>query len=96
MKRSPVDISDQPGFALLHYPWESWKSGHASSLTSISEGYGKIFLAQLIKEAKRIGINRLLITCDAANFRSRRVIESNNEVLELSIEITSFHCRLVV
>lgn len=59
--------------------------GHVGYIVRPSErgkGYGKLFLSELIKSAKSIGIGKLLITCDETNLRSRRVIESNNGVLE--------------
>ncbi|MNO22111.1 Acetyltransferase (GNAT) family protein [compost metagenome] len=59
--------------------------GHVGYIVRPSErgkGYGKLFLSELIRSAKSIGIEELLITCDETNLRSRRVIESNNGVLE--------------
>ncbi|GIP29400.1 GNAT family acetyltransferase [Paenibacillus sp. J23TS9] len=59
--------------------------GHVGYIVRPSErgkGYGKLFLSELKKSAKNIGIDELLITCDETNLRSRRVIESNGGNLE--------------
>ncbi len=67
--------------------------GHVGYIVRPSErgkGYGKIFLAELVREANRLGIIRLLITCDDTNSRSRRVVESNNGKLE---DIRAGICR---
>jgi len=65
--------------ALLEY------GGHIGYIVRPSErgnGYGKLFLSALIGKAKDIGIEKLLITCDETNSRSRKVIESNDGELE--------------
>jgi predicted acetyltransferase len=67
--------------------------GHVGYIVRPSErgkGYGKLFLAELMKAAKQMEINRLLITCDDNNTRSRKVVESNNGKLE---EIIDGICR---
>ena len=46
------------------------------------KGYGKLFLSELKKIAALKGIDRLLITCDDTNSRSRVVIENNGGILE--------------
>jgi predicted acetyltransferase len=67
--------------------------GHVGYIVRPSErgkGFGKLFLKELKNAAKLKGINRLLITCDDTNFRSRAVVESNNGILE---EIKEGICR---
>lgn len=67
--------------------------GHVGYIVRPSErgkGYGKLFLGELKSVAKSIGIERLLITCDDTNYRSRAVVESNNGILE---EISDGICR---
>lgn len=41
------------------------------------KGYGKLILKLGLKKAKQLGIKNALLTVDATNFRSKRVIESN-------------------
>jgi predicted acetyltransferase len=50
-----------------------------------SKGYGKLFLYELMRAAKDKGIDKLLITCDEVNARSRKVIERNNGKLDTII-----------
>ncbi len=50
--------------------------------TERGKGYGKMILAEIKKEARNMGIDRLLLTCNETNTRSRKVIESNNGKLE--------------
>lgn len=55
--------------------------GHVGYIVRPSErgkGYGKLFLAEVVKAAKNNQIDELLITIDKDNQRSRRVIEGNN------------------
>ena len=40
-------------------------------------GYGREILRLALIELHRLGIDRVLVTCNADNFRSRRVIEAN-------------------
>jgi predicted acetyltransferase len=50
------------------------------------KGYGTIILGELLKIARGKAIGDVLLTCAASNTPSRRVIESNNGVLESIIE----------
>ncbi len=54
------------------------------------KGFGKIILMKTLKEIKKIGVSRVLITCDINNIGSRKVIESNNGKLE---NIENAECR---
>lgn len=59
--------------------------GHIGYMVRPSErgkGYGKLFLSEMIKEARAKGIDEILITCDEVNIRSRQVIEGNHGKLE--------------
>lgn len=64
--------------------------GYSVRPTERGKGYGKLILAEIIKEARKMGIDRLLLTCDDTNTRSRNVIESNNGKLE---NIVDGNCR---
>jgi predicted acetyltransferase len=50
-------------------------------------GYGTRALALALPVAKRLGISRVLVTCDADNVGSYRIIEANGGVLENEIII---------
>ncbi|MBM7662200.1 putative acetyltransferase [Bacillus mesophilus] len=45
------------------------------------KGYAKILLSELLKEAKKLNIEKVLLTCDESNIGSRKVIEANQGLL---------------
>lgn len=45
-------------------------------------GYGKKILELALSEAKKMGINKVLLTCDETNIGSAKIIETNSGVLE--------------
>jgi predicted acetyltransferase len=45
-------------------------------------GYGTLILKLMLDEARKIGLEKVLITCDADNVGSRLIIEKNGGVLE--------------
>lgn len=47
-----------------------------------SKGYGKEMLRLALIEAKKLGINEVLITCNFDNIPSRKVIESNGGIFQ--------------
>jgi predicted acetyltransferase len=46
------------------------------------KGYGTAVLAQTLLEARKLGLNRVLLSADSDNEPSLRVIERNGGVLE--------------
>ncbi|MEK7509829.1 MAG: GNAT family N-acetyltransferase [Patescibacteria group bacterium] len=46
------------------------------------KGYGSKILELALPKAKEIGISHILVTCDATNVASRKIIEKNGGVLE--------------
>jgi predicted acetyltransferase len=46
------------------------------------KGYGTLQLKLGLEKAKQMGINEVLITCDAGNTASRKIIEANGGKLE--------------
>jgi len=70
-------------------PALSRQGGHIGYVVRPSrwrQGYGTRLLALGLAEAAKIGLDRVLITCDAGNIGSRRVIERNGGVYEDQIE----------
>jgi predicted acetyltransferase len=72
---------------LRHYLNDSLREhgGHIGYCIRPSErgkGYGTLILEELLKKAKDKGIGEALITCNADNIPSRRVIEGNHGKLE--------------
>jgi predicted acetyltransferase len=49
-------------------------------------GYGRLILALALEECRRLGIDRVLVTCDDENLASARIIEANGGELENVIE----------
>lgn len=45
-------------------------------------GYGKQILKLALSEAKKLGISKVLITCDDTNIASGKIIEANGGILE--------------
>jgi len=45
-------------------------------------GYGKKILELSLSKAKKLGLSRVLITCDDSNIASRKIIEENGGILE--------------
>ena len=46
------------------------------------KGYGKRILELALKEAKRLELTKVLVTCDSYNIGSKKIIESNGGVFE--------------
>lgn len=53
--------------------------------TKRRQGYGSAILSLALPEAKKLGIERILVTCDETNEASRKIIERNGGVLENSL-----------
>ena len=55
--------------------------GYAIRTSKRGQGYGVILLKYLLKEARLMGIDEILLTVDKGNFASKRICEKNNGVL---------------
>jgi predicted acetyltransferase len=51
------------------------------------KGLGSRLMAMTLLEAKRLGMDRLLLTCDRQNRASARVIEKNGGVLDCEVSL---------
>jgi len=60
--------------------------GYAIRPSKRRMGYGRLILELALEKAKELGLRRVLVTCDADNIASRKIIESNGGVLEDEIE----------
>ena len=70
-------------------PWLAQFGGHIGYLirpTARLRGYGRQILRLALPEAHRLGIDPALLTCDATNWGSRKIIEANGGVLENQVE----------
>ena len=56
--------------------------GYAIRPSARRQGYGTRILALTLVEARKLSFSRVLVTCDAINIGSRRIIERNGGVLE--------------
>ena len=62
--------------------------GYGIRYSCWGKGYGTKMLSLALKKAKRMGLEKVLITCNNDNFASAKVIENNNGKLEDIIENT--------
>ena len=51
------------------------------------KGYGTLMCALAIVEARKLGIGRILITCDDTNIGSQKIIEANGGVLQDTVDV---------
>lgn len=56
--------------------------GYSTRPDERRKGYAKWMLAHVLSEARRLGLPRVLVTCDDDNEGSRRTIEANGGVFE--------------
>lgn len=65
--------------------------GYEIRPTKRQQGYGKIILQRGLEEAKFLGLKRVLLTCDANNIASQKIIEANGGVLEDETYVKHYH-----
>lgn len=53
------------------------------------KGYGSAMIGLALLEAKKLGLNKVLMCCDKKNIASARSIMNNGGILENEIEINS-------
>jgi predicted acetyltransferase len=66
------------------------KNGHIGYYIRPSKrkmGYGKRILQLALVEAKKMGLPKVLVTCDEDHLTSQKIIEANGGILENIIEI---------
>ncbi len=51
------------------------------------KGYGKKILELVLPQAKKLGIEKVLVTCDETNTGSKKIIEANGGMLENIVEV---------
>lgn len=56
-------------------------------------GYGKAILKLALLEAKKLGLKKILVTCDEGNIGSQKIIEANKGILEDIVEVGEGHPR---
>jgi predicted acetyltransferase len=61
--------------------------GYAIRPSMQRRGHGTRALALALPECVKFGLDRVLVTCDATNDASRRIIEANGGVLEDVVEL---------
>ena len=59
--------------------------GYGIRPTQRKKGYGKKILVLALRKAKKLGIKKVLITCDDTNVGSWKIIEVNGGILENKI-----------
>lgn len=61
--------------------------GYEIRPTQRRRGYGTLICKLALAEARRIGLDRALITCDEDNVGSRRIIEANGGIFERAVRV---------
>lgn len=64
--------------------------GHIGYYIRVSKrkmGYGKEILKLALQEAKKMGLTKILVTCDETNFASAKIIKENGGVLENIVKV---------
>lgn len=83
-----VDDDEYSGSVNIRHELTDWliryggHIGYAIRPSRRRKGYGKIICKLALDEARTIGLDRVLITCDADNVGSRKIIEANGGVFE--------------
>lgn len=65
-----------------HLLYEGGHIGYGTRPSERRRGYGREVCRLTLQRARELGLRRLLITCDADNLASARIIEANGGVLE--------------
>lgn len=55
--------------------------GYAIASAHRGRGYGKVLLGLLLAEAKKMGLDEILLTVDKGNIASKKVVEANGGIL---------------
>lgn len=55
--------------------------GYAIASACRGRGYGKVLLGLLLEEAKKMGLDEILLTVDKGNIASKKVVEANGGIL---------------
>ena len=74
-----------------HLLQEGGHIGYGITPSRRRKGYGRRILALALVECRRLGIERVLVTCLDANIASARIIEANGGRLENVIDAPSGH-----
>ena len=61
--------------------------GYSVRPSERGKGYGKEMLRLNISNAKKLGIGRMLVTCDEVNKASEKIIIANGGIFERTIEV---------
>jgi predicted acetyltransferase len=65
--------------------------GYAIRPSERRKGYGNLILKLSLEETKKLGIDKVLITCEPTNIGSKKIIENNGGIFEKEIEFEGEH-----
>jgi predicted acetyltransferase len=74
----------------INFPSLSLYGGHVGYGVREDErrkGYATAILSETLKECKKLGLDRILISCDRDNVGSRRTIEKNGGIFDREVEV---------
>ena len=69
--------------------------GYAIRPSARRAGCGTAILRLVLPEARKMGFDRVLVTCDADNIGSRKIIERNGGILENAVPYVDFGRKIV-
>jgi predicted acetyltransferase len=83
-----LGVSRLRHYLLPHLEIEGGHIGYDVPPSERMKGYGTILLKHVLLKAEEMGINKVLITCDADNIGSAKIIKNNGGVYENEVTST--------
>ncbi|CEN27923.1 GNAT family N-acetyltransferase [Lactococcus piscium] len=67
--------------------------GYSIAPSERRKDYGKVLLKKTLLEAKKMGLDRVLLTCDEENIASEKIIVNNNGIFENKLYDEDDNCK---
>lgn len=84
-KEKILGVSRLRHYLVAHLEKEGGHIGYDVPPSQRKKGYGTILLKYTLEKAKKMGMRKILITCDTDNVGSSKIIQHNGGVLENEI-----------
>jgi predicted acetyltransferase len=63
--------------------------GYVIRRSKRKQGYGTLILAHCLRKARRLGLKKVLLTCNETNIGSRKIMEKNGGVFDNKVKLPS-------